>query len=265
MQSARPTRARCRRGRSSGRRQAAASRQGQRQGRAHPPLPSPPTRHVHECTRRGRRYLAVRDRRTHEPSATTRLGHRRLHRSLDRAPRPVPGTSDGVPTLEDATTTREEAANQEATAGTSPSGRPLRPTECFGRSGYPPVRRGVTFVRTDDPDPMHEFALNRFATDGVDYLDVRASAVLIGPGLALTARHNVESFSENYEASRQRGETRGGSSVRCRVDELTGTLRRRGLCVVRSARVVGDGHHDRRPTDRGTPCLTSHEMASFRP
>lgn len=56
---------------------------------------------------------------------------------------------------------------------------------------------------------MHEVALNLFATDGAEHFDIRGSAVLIGPGLALTARHNVEIFRDNFEKARHRGETRG--------------------------------------------------------
>jgi len=67
----------------------------------------------------------------------------------------------------------------------------------------------VAFVRTDDPSPMHEVALNLYCTDGDNYVDVRGSAVMIAPGLALTARHNVEIFRENYEAARRKGEARG--------------------------------------------------------
>lgn len=72
-----------------------------------------------------------------------------------------------------------------------------------------PVRKGVTFVRTDDPGPMHEMALNLFASDGDEYVDVHGSAFLIGPGLALTARHNVEIFLKRYETARLRAEARG--------------------------------------------------------
>jgi hypothetical protein len=71
------------------------------------------------------------------------------------------------------------------------------------------VRVGVAFVRTDEPSPMHEVALNLFATDGARYVDVYGSAVLIAPGLALTARHNVEIFREKFERARHRGETDG--------------------------------------------------------
>jgi hypothetical protein len=67
----------------------------------------------------------------------------------------------------------------------------------------------VTFVRTDEPSPMHEVALNLFCTDFADYVDVYGSAVLIGPGLALTARHNVEIFRSNFEKAAQRGEATG--------------------------------------------------------
>jgi hypothetical protein len=73
----------------------------------------------------------------------------------------------------------------------------------------PDVRRGVTFVRTDEPSPMHEVALNLVVTDGGRYVDVYGSAVLIGPGLALTARHNVEIFRANFERARHHGETEG--------------------------------------------------------
>lgn len=69
--------------------------------------------------------------------------------------------------------------------------------------------RGVTFVRTDEPSPMHEVALNLFATDGGRYVDTHGSAVLIGPGLALTAGHNVEIFGENFRRARHRGEVDG--------------------------------------------------------
>jgi hypothetical protein len=72
-----------------------------------------------------------------------------------------------------------------------------------------PLNKGVTFVRTDEPGPMHEIAINLFVSDGADYLDVLGSAVLVGPELALTTRHNVEIFHERFERARSRGEARG--------------------------------------------------------
>jgi integrase len=63
-------------------------------------LPSPHRlrdTHIHQRARRGRRHLAVRDRRAHQPPPATRLSHRRLHRPIDRTPRRMPGASDALP------------------------------------------------------------------------------------------------------------------------------------------------------------------------
>lgn len=63
----------------------------------------------------------------------------------------------------------------------------------------------VSFIRTDEPTLMHEFALNLFVTDFVDYVDTHGSAFIVGPHLALTARHNVEIFFENYSSAKRSG------------------------------------------------------------
>jgi hypothetical protein len=66
-----------------------------------------------------------------------------------------------------------------------------------------------TVTRCDEAGPMHECAVNLFCVAAPNWVDVYGSGVFVGPGLVLTARHNVEIFETQYQTARDRGECAG--------------------------------------------------------
>lgn len=101
---------------------------------ADPTVAPPPPRHVHHRARRGRRHLAVCDRRAHEPPAAARLGDRRLRRPLDRAPLRMPGARHAIPSRQDLATdgTQDQGASGPPARGSVKLVERHQPPTCSG-------------------------------------------------------------------------------------------------------------------------------------